>query len=117
MLPPYVPLVAVEIACPSGGATPKQPIIGASDSDQSRSLSGGLARRTLPASLSISHSTRSDCGRPATNPGSTTLDASTENVQPVARFGVMRLMTTDSASPGSAPSTKNGPVIGFGRVA
>ncbi len=35
----------------------------------------------------------------------------------MARLGVRRSMRTASVSPGSAPSTKIGPVIGFGRSA
>ena len=91
MLPPFWPLVAVEIACPSAGATPKQPIIGASGSDQSRSRSGGSASRTVPA-VAVDDPDRR-AGAPAgsrTKAGSTTFGASTEKVQPVARFGVMR---------------------------
>ena len=105
MLPPFGPLVAVEIAWPPAGATPRQPSIGASATDQSRSAAGGSTSRIRPAWRSISQKTRSRCGRVATAPGSTTFGASTEKVQPVARFGVMRSMRTWSVSPGSAPST------------
>ena len=56
-------------------------------------------------------------GIAATAPGSTTFGAIGVNVQPVSRVIVMRSMLTVSVSPGSAPVTKNGPVIGFGRDA
>jgi hypothetical protein len=46
MLPPFRSLDAVEIACPCGGATPKQPIIGASGSVQPASAGSGRSSRT-----------------------------------------------------------------------
>ena len=56
MLPPLAPLVAVEIAWPRSGATPKQPIIGASGKLQSLMRAVGSSSFTVPACASIAHS-------------------------------------------------------------
>ena len=77
------------------------------------SAGGGSIRRAVSPRRSR-HSTRSRFGRVATAPGSTTFAATGPKVQPSSRLAVMRSMRTCKASPGSAPSTKNGPVIGFG---
>src|SRR5262252_2919753 len=50
-------------------------------------------------------------------PGSTAYGASRLDEYAVARFVSMRTNVTTSVSPGSAPSTKNGPVCGFGPCA
>ena len=114
MLPPFRELEAVEIACPCGGATPKQPIIGAIGSTKPASAVSGFSRRTVDASRSISHSTRSRGGRSRAASGSTTFADSAPRVQPVPRTGSILMISTRKASPGSAPSTKIGPFIGFG---
>ena len=119
MLPPYCPEVAQEIACPRGGATPKQPSIGSILSSCSASRPGrGVCSRIEP--FSMSRSQRSTCGSvgglgrgPAlrsygmagTNPGSITQGATSLPVKPTDRFGHMRSKCTASVSPGSAPST------------
>ena len=117
MLPPVRSLEAVEIACPCGGATPKQPIIGASGSAQPASAGSGCSSRTVPASRSISHSTRSRRGSSRAASGSTTFADSAPRVQPVLRAGSTFRISTLRASPGSAPSTNTGPFMGFGGLA
>ncbi len=103
MLPPFSALVAVEKACPPAGATPKQPIIGSSGRTRcSRPGTAGSSVAVSPC-RSIRQFALSRGGRPRTNSGSTTLPASDARVQPVARIGVMRRISTLSASPGSAP--------------
>ncbi len=114
MLPPFSALVAVEKACPIAGATPKQPIIGSSGSTKCSRPGTGSCSCAVPACRSIAQVTGSRDGSSRTYSGSTTLPASEARVQPVARFGVMRMISTFSASPRSAPSTKIGPFIGFG---
>ena len=114
MLPPFSALVAVEKACPKAGATPKQPIIGSSGRTRcSRPGTAGSGVTVSPC-RSMRQFVLSRGGRPRTNSGSTTLPASDARVQPVARIGVMRRISTLSASPGSAPVTEIGPFIGLG---
>ena len=72
MLPPLGPLVVVEIAWPPAGATPKQPIIGASGSTKPASAAGGSSSCAVCALRSIRHVTRSRAGRCGTNGGFTT---------------------------------------------
>jgi hypothetical protein len=84
---------------------------------QSRSAADASARRATFPWWSNIQIERLRSGRLDVIAGSTTLLATGEKVQPVARLGVIRSILTSSVSPGSAPTTKNGPVMGFGRIA
>jgi hypothetical protein len=110
--------VAVEIAWSRLGATPKQPSMGSSGSVRRPSCDSGVVSVAVHASRSISQSARiqvlsSACGRLRASLGSTTWAASTAFDQPVGRFGTILSIVSTSVSPGSAPSIKNGPVIGL----
>ncbi len=117
MLPPCSADVKVEIACPSFGATPKLPSIGRSGTASRSSPGTGSFGRTVPASTSMSQSMTGVPGRLGTKSGSTTFSAWLVLAQPVERFVRIRSKRTTRASPGTAPSMKNGPVCGLGRVA
>src|SRR5207302_3281229 len=115
MFPPCVEEVAVEIACPLGGATPKQPTIGRIGSANRPSAVLGSTRVAVPASWSISHRAGASSGACFTLSGSSTLGAIALALHPNFRLGLSRSKVTESMSPGSAPSTKNGPVCGLPR--
>ena len=113
MLPPCSPEVAVEIAWPIEGATPRQPIIGAMGR-VSPCPDGASCSVTVPALPSMVQVARVLGGSFATNSGSTTFSASAARVQPVARMGCIARISTRRLSPGSAPATAMGPFIGLG---
>ena len=112
MLPPYAPEVAVEIASPRSGATPKQPIMG-----RSGTCSASRPGTSIGVAVPPPRSSRQSTIRfvPASKPGSSTCASTGEVVKPVARLGVTACRVTASASPGSAPSTWKGPVCGLPR--
>jgi hypothetical protein len=72
--------------------------------------------RAVPRSTSIAQDSRAAGGSARTSGGSTTCSATTVPVTPKGRFGVSRSSVTSRTSPGSAPSTKNGPVWGLPRA-
>ena len=115
MLPPLRSLDAVEIACPCGGATPKQPIIGASGSTRPASAGSGCFephRAGLAVDQPLDPVARRQVARPPRDRRRS--PTAPPRVQPVPRTGSTLTISTRSASPGSAPSTKTGPFIGFG---
>jgi hypothetical protein len=76
MLPPCSADVAVEMACPPSGATPKQPSMGTSGMVRLPSFVAGEMSVAVPASLSMRHSAIDPRpGSSATYQGSTTLGA------------------------------------------
>ena len=95
-------------------------------SSRSSAPAAAAAARARPPAAPAARCRRR--GRSATRPGraaagrapprrSTTFAASAARVQPVSRTGSTVRISTRSASPGSAPSTKTGPFIGFGGTA
>ena len=106
----------VEIACPRGrrDAEAAEHRVERQPPSDSRP-GGGSSSRAVPRSRSMRPSRRSRRARGSsrTNAGSTTFGATSGPVKPLARFGRMRSKRTASVSPGSAPSTKNGPVCGL----
>ena len=98
----------------SAGATPKQPIIGASGADQSASAGGGSASRAVPLGAVESPDRALARRQPVRPPRSTHIGGDRRKRPSVVAVGVMRSIRISSVSPGSAPSTKKGPVIGLG---
>src|SRR2546423_6896378 len=116
MFPPNASGTSADLTSRFAGATPTVPCIGSSGRAAAKSLSFAVNRQT-PARASSSHiHTRSGSGSwrvavrwvevSAPNSG-TVVDA------PQSRAGVISTKWTASVSPGSAPSTQNGPVCGF----
>src|SRR4051812_6143370 len=114
MLPPKLSGTMVERTSPPAGATPRQPRNGASGTSQPWRPSDDLARATPPATSY--RQTISGRVGPRTAVRSVPLSApkpGKDAETAYRRAGVSLAMRTARVSPGSAPSTKNGPVCGL----
>ena len=116
MLPPKVPGTIVLRTSPPAGATPRQPRNGASGTSHACRPSRDAARATLAADRHRS-ATSSRGGRRRASPSGRCRRArrirDRTTTRAYARAGSTFSRCTATVSPGSAPSTWNGPVCGL----